>query len=48
MPSNQSVKQGLALIENDPSKVLGLVVGKHSPKPGAFIPKAGKVTSQTY
>jgi len=43
MPSNRSVKQGLALIESDPSKVLGLVVGKHEPKPGAFIPKAGNL-----
>jgi phosphatidylethanolamine-binding protein (PEBP) family uncharacterized protein len=46
MPSNQSVKQSLALIENDSSKVLGLVVGEHKPEPGAFIPRAGKSTSQ--
>ena len=45
MPSNQSVKQSLVLIENDSSKVLGLVVGKHKPKPGAFIPKGGKSAS---
>jgi len=40
MPANQSVKRGLALVEKDPSKVLGLVVGKHDVKPGAYIPKA--------
>lgn len=43
MPANQAVKQSLALIESDPSKVLGLVVGKHNPKPGDYIPKAGQL-----
>lgn len=43
MPANQAVKHGLALIESDPSKVLGLVVGKHNPKPGDYIPKAGEL-----
>lgn len=46
MPSNQSVKQSLVLIDKDPSKVLGLVVGEHKPKPGAFIPRSGKSTAQ--
>jgi hypothetical protein len=42
MPYNQSVKQSLVLIENDSSKILGLVVGEHKPQPGPFIPKRGK------
>jgi hypothetical protein len=43
MPSNTSVQVGLKLIENDPSKVLGLVVGEHSiTLPGQYVPRAGK------
>jgi phosphatidylethanolamine-binding protein (PEBP) family uncharacterized protein len=41
MPANTSVKRHLALIESDPSKILGLKVGKHSVTPGLYIPKAG-------
>jgi hypothetical protein len=44
MPANEIVKQSLALIESDPSKILGLVVGKHNAKPGEYIPKAGKLS----
>lgn len=43
MPSNLSVQKGLTLIEKDSSKVLGLIVGKHNPTPGEYIPKAGKL-----
>lgn len=43
MPSNESVKRNLKLIQDDPSKVLGLTVGKkHMPKPGDYIPRAGE------
>jgi len=40
MPSNQGVQHALALVESDPSKTLTLILGKHHPKPGAFIPRA--------
>ncbi|KAF2234990.1 PEBP-like protein [Viridothelium virens] len=40
MPSNTSVKQGLKLIEDDKSKVLGLTVGNRSISTGEFVPKA--------
>lgn len=40
MPSNESVKSGLAVAE-DKSKVLGLSVGKHTVEPGLYIPRAG-------
>ncbi|KJZ77692.1 hypothetical protein HIM_02869 [Hirsutella minnesotensis 3608] len=40
MPSNKSVQTGLALIEGDKSKVLGLTVGKHTVEPGQYIPRA--------
>lgn len=42
MPSNESVKKGLALIEGDKSKVLGLKVGNHTVEPGQYIPRAGE------
>lgn len=45
MPSNESVKAGLALIENDKSKVLGVTTGKHVVEPGLYIPRAGKECS---
>jgi len=40
-PANASVKRNLALIESDPSKVLGVTVGKHTVTPGLYIPRAG-------
>ncbi|KKK15677.1 hypothetical protein P175DRAFT_0507097 [Aspergillus ochraceoroseus IBT 24754] len=40
MPVNQSVKNALTLIKNDPSKVLGLKVGTHEINPGQYVPKA--------
>ncbi|KAI1470556.1 putative protease inhibitor [Daldinia caldariorum] len=41
MPTNNSVKAALSLIENDKSKILGLSVGKHvNIEPGLHIPKA--------
>ncbi|KAI1410304.1 putative protease inhibitor [Hypoxylon sp. FL1857] len=41
MPSNNSVKTAMSLIENDKSKVLGLSIGKHTNiQPGDHIPKA--------
>ncbi|KAI1660671.1 putative protease inhibitor [Daldinia decipiens] len=41
MPSNNSVKTALSLIDSDKSKVLGLSVGKHvNVEPGLYIPKA--------
>ncbi|KAI1074557.1 putative protease inhibitor [Whalleya microplaca] len=41
MPSNNSVKAALSLIETDKSKVLGLTVGKHiNVSPGSYIPRA--------
>ncbi|KAI1382660.1 putative protease inhibitor [Hypoxylon trugodes] len=42
MPTNNSVKKALSLIEgDDKSKVLGLTVGKHTNvQPGQYIPKA--------
>ena len=50
MPSNESVKKALALIEgeNGKSKVLGLKVGKHIVEPGQYAPKAGKVTMTSH
>lgn len=42
MPANETVKNGLALIEGDKSKVLGLKVGKHTVEPGVYIPRAGE------
>lgn len=42
MPSEKSIKAGLALIEADHTKILGLTVGNHeSVQPGQYIPKAG-------
>ncbi|GJN82013.1 protease inhibitor (Tfs1) [Purpureocillium lilacinum] len=38
MPSNESVKSGLAVAE-DKSKLLGLTVGKHTVEPGLYIPR---------
>lgn len=46
MPANESVTKGLALIEKDTSKVLGLKVGKEEITPGAFVPKAGESLRQ--
>jgi len=40
MPANASIKKGLTLIESDPSKILGLTVGKHTVTPGLYIPRA--------
>ncbi|KAL6253402.1 hypothetical protein RBB50_001126 [Rhinocladiella similis] len=45
MPSNESVKRNLKLIQHEASKVLGLTVGKHTPKPGDYIPKADAQTA---
>lgn len=43
MPSNTKVKPALELIEQDPSKVLGLTVGKHTiTEPGQYVPRAGE------
>lgn len=43
MPSENSVKAALSLIENDKSKILGLTVGSHqNVQPGDYIPRAGK------
>lgn len=43
MPSNKSVDYGLDLIKKDPSKILGLTVGKHEiTEPGQYVPRAGK------
>jgi ribosomal protein L27 len=45
MPSNDSVKKALALIEgaDSKSKVLGLKVGNHLVvEPGQYIPRAGE------
>lgn len=40
---NESIESALAMIKNDPSKVLGLTIGKHKlTTPGQLIPKAGK------
>ncbi|KAJ6442174.1 protease inhibitor (Tfs1) [Purpureocillium lavendulum] len=39
MPSNESVKAGLAVAE-DKAKLLGLTVGKHTVEPGLYIPRA--------
>lgn len=41
MPSDKSIVAGLAVIESDKSKVLGVRVGKHSVEPGLLVPKAG-------
>ncbi|RJE20730.1 protease inhibitor Tfs1 [Aspergillus sclerotialis] len=41
MPSEETVRKGLSLIENDTTKVLGLKVGDHdNVQPGQFIAKA--------
>ncbi|OGM48223.1 putative protease inhibitor (Tfs1) [Aspergillus bombycis] len=41
MPENRSVKAALALIDRDPTKILGLAVGPHANvKAGQYIPKA--------
>lgn len=41
MPPNKSVQAGLELIKKDPSKVLGLTIGKHNiTKPGQYVPRA--------
>ncbi|KAI1474582.1 hypothetical protein K445DRAFT_320280 [Daldinia sp. EC12] len=41
MPTSNSIKAALSLIESDKSKVLGLSIGKHaSIEPGLHIPKA--------
>jgi hypothetical protein len=42
MPGKKSFEAALALIKDDPSKVLGLTVGTHKVTPGQKIPKAGK------
>lgn len=43
MPPNKSVQAGLELIKKDPSKVLGLSIGKHSiTEPGQYVPRAGE------
>ncbi|KAE8159876.1 phosphatidylethanolamine-binding protein [Aspergillus tamarii] len=41
MPKNRSVKAALALIDQDPTKILGLTVGSHANvKPGQYIRRA--------
>ncbi|ROV95193.1 hypothetical protein VMCG_08602 [Cytospora schulzeri] len=41
MPSNKSIQAGLDLIKKDPSKVLGLTVGKHNiTEPGQYVPRS--------
>ncbi|KUI63482.1 Carboxypeptidase Y inhibitor [Cytospora mali] len=41
MPSNKSVQAGLELLKKDPSKVLGLTIGKHNiTEPGQYVPRA--------
>lgn len=43
MPSNTKVNPALELIKQDPSKVLGLTVGKHTiTEPGQYVPRAGE------
>lgn len=43
MPPNKSVQAGLELIKKDPSKVLGLTIGKHNiTEPGQYVPRAGE------
>ena len=43
MPSNESIKKTVSLIENDKSKVLRFNMGKHANvETGKYIPKAGK------
>lgn len=43
MPSNTTVQPALELIKRDPSKILGLTVGKHNvTEPGQYIPRAGE------
>jgi len=41
MLENKSVDTALSLIQNDPSKVLGLTVGNNKITVGQYIPKAG-------
>lgn len=46
MPSTKSFEVGLELIKKDPSKILGLTVGKHNiTEPGQYIPRAGELSS---
>lgn len=43
MPANTKVQPALELIKKDPSKVLGLTVGKHNiTEPGQYVPRAGE------
>lgn len=42
MPYKKSVEVALALIKDDPSKILGLKVGTQDVIPGTEIPKASK------
>lgn len=46
MPDKKSVEAALALINADPSMVLGLTVGAHKVTPGQEIPKGGKENSK--
>lgn len=46
MPSNKKLDAAFELIKKDPSKLLGLTIGKHTiAEPGQFVPKAGKTNS---
>ncbi|KAL3417221.1 phosphatidylethanolamine-binding protein [Phlyctema vagabunda] len=40
MPSSKIIKSGLALLESDSSKLLGVQVGEHVVTPGLYIPKS--------
>ena len=48
MPDKKSVEDAIALIKDDPSKVLGLTVGTHKVTPGQEIAKAGEYETITF
>jgi phosphatidylethanolamine-binding protein len=46
MAENSSVETALSLIQEDPSKILGLKFGSHEVKPGEVLPRAGKAPNR--
>lgn len=54
MPSNKNLDAAFELLKKDPSKTLGVTIGKHTiADPGQFVPKAGqysilRVSSQAH
>lgn len=42
---SQSVQRGLAVIQKDTSKLLGLTIGNHNIAPGTHVPSSGEFCS---